>query len=300
MSRRDHSFLAAIIVSLVLHALLLEASIRYSRYSWGGYLPPPKQSPQASAIYIAQRDASLEFGAVDGHGNAANASPGDLPMLGRDGDQTQAFLSRDPVGPGRVGDDPSMSVLPQVVSPTPPSPGLQAEKIGVPSQSADLKPPQVKPPPTPPLPPNEQGHDATNLVRTKDSPIAPPDSTKGGGSTGSTPPAADPAIMSDSESDPFAPGMKVDFRDGRVEARLGRKVKTVRPKLSLAAQYDLQSTIDPSIRVSVHIDANGAVSKVDIVKSSGSDGADQAVIVALISGGSSRKKTARIGRSKAN
>src|SRR6185437_7685327 len=107
MSRGDHSFLAAIIISLVIHALVLEASIRYSRYSWSGYLPPSKQSLPVSAIYIAPHDASLEFGAADGHGNAANAAPGDLPMLGRDGDQTQAFLSRDPVGPGRVGDDPS-------------------------------------------------------------------------------------------------------------------------------------------------------------------------------------------------
>ncbi len=230
-----------------------------------------------SAIYISPADASLEFGAADGHGNAPNASPGDLPMLSRDGDQSQAFLSRDPVGPGHVGDDPSMSVLPHVVSPTPPSPGPQADKIGVASPIADLAPPQTKPP----VPVNKNGHDATALERTKDSPIAPPDSKAGGGSPGSTPPAADPAIMSDSESDPFAPGMKVDFRDGRVDARMGRKVKTVRPKLSLAAQYDLQTTVDPSMRVRVHIDANGAVAKVDIIKSSGSEGADQAVIVAL-------------------
>ena len=45
--------------------------------------------------------------------------------------------------------------------------------------------------------------------------------------------------MSDSESDPFAAAKGVIFRDGRVDVRMGRKVKTVRPKLSLADQYDL-------------------------------------------------------------
>jgi TonB family protein len=87
--------------------------------------------------------------------------------------------------------------------------------------------------------------------------------------------------MSDSESDPFAPGMSVDFRDGRVDARLGRKVKTVRPKLSLASRYDLQGSLYPSMKVRVQIDAEGVVRKVDILKSSGSVGADQSVEVAL-------------------
>ena len=43
--------------------------------------------------------------------------------------------------------------------------------------------------------------------------------------------------MSDSESDPFAHGSNsIEFRDGRADVRFGRKVKTVRPRLSLAAK----------------------------------------------------------------
>jgi TonB family protein len=87
--------------------------------------------------------------------------------------------------------------------------------------------------------------------------------------------------MSDSESDPFSPDMAVDFHDGRVEARLGRKVKTVRPKLSLAARLDLMTSGTPGMTVRLNVDREGAVRKVDIVRSSGSVGADEAVKVAL-------------------
>jgi TonB family protein len=94
-------------------------------------------------------------------------------------------------------------------------------------------------------------------------------------------PPADPAIMSESESDPFARGNSVQFRDGRVEARFGRKVKTIRPHLSLAAKYDLMGMQFPRMVVRVSVDASGNVRRVDITKSTGSDSADQEVKVAL-------------------
>src|SRR4051812_41997334 len=115
MTRRDHTFALSLIASLVLHAIVLRAMIQRMRAT-----PAPLQAlgttrpAKPAAIFIEEpKDASLEFGAATGHGNAANDRPGDEPMLGRDADQTQAFLSRDPQGTGHVGDDPSMSVLPR-------------------------------------------------------------------------------------------------------------------------------------------------------------------------------------------
>lgn len=88
--------------------------------------------------------------------------------------------------------------------------------------------------------------------------------------------------MSDSESDPFSrSNASVTFRDGRVDVRFGRKVKTVRPRLSLAAQYDLFSMQFPRMVVRLSVDAAGQVRRVEIVKSTGSATADQDVKVAL-------------------
>jgi TonB family protein len=97
-------------------------------------------------------------------------------------------------------------------------------------------------------------------------------------------PAADPAVMSDSESDPFTKTKTAEtvvFKDGRVEARFGRKVKTIRPHLSFSSQMDLMSMQFPRLVVRVHIHTDGSVRRVDIIKSTGSPGADQEVKVAL-------------------
>ena len=279
MARGDHTFAIALGVSLIAHAILLPTAIKYQP-TFAGF--PPIAAPQnKSSIYVDDRpDASLGFGAADGKGNAANASPGEEPMVGRDADQVQAFLSRDPVGPGRVGDDPSMSVLPVGGGGVPAKAQAAIESapmLGVASASNDAPSAHKLA-----FANTSKGQDQTSLVRTKNSQVASADDSSPEASTPGAPqPAADPAVMSDSESDPFAPGMKVEFRDGRVDVRLGRKVKTVRPKLNLAAIYDLQSTSFPTMTVKVHIDAEGAVRDVDIVKSSGSNGADQAVKVAL-------------------
>ena len=88
--------------------------------------------------------------------------------------------------------------------------------------------------------------------------------------------------MSDSESDPFSKNNAgVTFRDGRVDVRVGRKVKTVRPRLSLAAQYDLFAMQFPRMVVRLSVDPSGSVRRVEIVKSTGSATADQDVKVAL-------------------
>ena len=56
---------------------------------------------------------------------------------------------------------------------------------------------------------------------------------------------------------------------------------TVRPRLNLAAKIDLMSSDRPAMEVRLRVDEQGAVRLVDIVRSSGSASADQAVKVAL-------------------
>jgi TonB family protein len=88
--------------------------------------------------------------------------------------------------------------------------------------------------------------------------------------------------MSDSESDPFAHASNsIEFRDGRVDVQFGRKVKTVRPRLSLAAKYDLLAMQYPRMLVRMHVEPSGNVRSVTIIKSTGSRTADQEVTVAL-------------------
>src|SRR5206468_433107 len=78
--------------------------------------PAVSRSDPRSSIFLAQPLPPAKdflFGDKNGVGDAANSEPGERPLVGIDAGQTQAFLSRDPVGAGQVGDEPSMSVLPR-------------------------------------------------------------------------------------------------------------------------------------------------------------------------------------------
>lgn len=217
-----------------------------------------------------QRLEKLLFGDARGTEDSISGRAGVRPMISREGGQTQAFLSRDPVGPGEIVNEPAMSVLP--------------------TRAAAMSP-AITAPPSPPAPrmpfgfADREGWSVPQVTRPAAN-VPPPTPAAGEEAPGtavSAAPAADPALMSDSESDPFTKrsGPVVEFRDGRVVARFGRKVKTVRPHLSLASRLDLMGMQFPRliVRVSIHID--GSVRRVDIVKSSGSSSADQEVKVAL-------------------
>jgi TonB family protein len=303
MFRRDHSLTAALCVSVVAHAgmvFILVGELLDAPH------PPPaalsrtleSKNDPASPIFLPHNPpppTDLLFGDPNGTGDAANSAPGDRPIVGRDAGQVQAFLSRDPVGAGEVGAEPTMNVLPQGVAGDPAEP---LEK----STPADAKPPIAVVPPV--------GGDVSDVIGIRGTETAPlvrrkvpvqPDDSKtaiaeqaprlnemvarsaGGDApqTSRTPPA-DPAAMSDSESDPFAHGSNsIEFRDGRVDVRFGRKVKTVRPRLSLAAKFDLMGMEYPRMVVRLHVEANGDVRDVEIIKSTGSRAADQEVKVAL-------------------
>jgi len=276
MNRRDHTFALALIASLLLHAAIVfvvaDSAVQYV----GGdgvntrvvaaqdvpYLIPTPPPP-------VQMDKL--FGDARGTGDASNTRLGDEPLVSRDAGQVQGFLSRDPVSNGKVDKEPSMSVLP--------------------SGSAMMSPLKGLPPPPPPasvvpfgVSERTEQFSLPHVTRAKER-YAPPAPQPGPSrAVGSAVAAADPAVMSDSESDPFTAkgdNAAVVFRDGRVEARLGRKVKTVRPHLSFASQMDLLGMQFPRMTVRVHIHTDGTVRRVDIVKPTGSPAADQEVKVAL-------------------
>lgn len=97
----------------------------------------------------------------------------------------------------------------------------------------------------------------------------------------SQPPAGDVAPQSDSDYDAFSTTGSAEFRPGKVVARFGRAVKTVRPRLSLAGRNDLLSLMDPTVVLEVTADETGSVRDVRITRSSGSNEVDQPCKLAM-------------------
>ena len=80
--------------------------------------------------------------------------------------------------------------------------------------------------------------------------------------------------QSESESDPFSKTATFIYRNGKVEARDGRKVKTVRPKLTEAGIQAVIAMEEPLVVLAVQIDEQGKVTGVDYVRKSGSNEVD--------------------------
>ena len=89
--------------------------------------------------------------------------------------------------------------------------------------------------------------------------------TSGGGELG---------VKSPSESDPFSTSESFSFRDGKVSARNGRKVKTTKPRITDAGVQALLSMNDPSVLVGIKVNEKGTVDSVTILRSSGSNAVD--------------------------
>lgn len=87
-------------------------------------------------------------------------------------------------------------------------------------------------------------------------------------------PAGDLGHQSDSEVDPFADSPIFTYHDGKVEARDGREVKTVRPRLTEAGRAALIGMENPRVIFVVHIDERGKVTNVDYLHRSGSNDVD--------------------------
>ena len=303
---RDRIWTIAFCASLLVHAaLLLAASEVYVRTTAVWFAGFPRDMIAAN---VAPGDDQIisrfpEFGERDAIGYATNSSPGREELQAPRAPSDQALLSRDPIGPGKVGNEPSMSTLPEgggipadpgdaTLQAAAPSPTVVAILPPVTEEASPFGPPAsdeligpgapvtvatrpvavalatVAPaPPVPPQPP----------VEAASTPMAAADAA----TPGAPVPPADPAPMSESESDAFTKTGGIEFRGGKMEARFGRAFKSVRPRLSLAAQLDLVGISRPRIVLKVAIDETGKVTSVDVLKSTGSDLVDQPVTVAM-------------------
>lgn len=187
------------------------------------------------------------------------------------------------------------STLPKLFSPGPAEAALavqadepaQADRKTVAARAAPLAKETARQNPLPTTAPAPTEPVAVAIVTPRveapSIPANPARSTKIGGSRvgGSQEPAADPARMSDSESDPFSRLGSAVVRDGRLQVRFGRKVKTRRPNLLLAAQVDLLTMGRAEIVLNITIDETGKVTNVEVEKSSGSNDIDQPTRVAV-------------------
>src|SRR5262245_29530651 len=144
MTRRDVSLTIALCASLVLHALLVGSTAElYTRNSVGHIWLPgfgPRETLSTLLVELPPTlDPMQRLGGDDRGGDAVDPSPGDVPMVSpQKTTQGQAFMSLDPEGPGKIGDDPSESVLPigkpanSAASVTPPSPPQPQVEVSAP------------------------------------------------------------------------------------------------------------------------------------------------------------------------
>jgi TonB family protein len=262
MTRRDISLTLALCASLTLHTLLLRAAADiYSRQMNKIWLPGvPRQELVASSALLVDLpdDPAHRLGDSTGKGDSISQSPGETPMQATKGPQNQPFLSLDPAGPGKVGDEPSESVL---------TPGQAAA-------------PAVAPSP----PPSEESTPFGVNPQPDFSPAAAPATTsppqQQAAASPAPQPAADPAPQGDSESDSIAIAGSAEFHRGSTQVRLGRNHKLVRPRLSLAAQADLLTLPNPVVVLKLKIDKTGNVISATIFRSSGSNNIDEPIKVA--------------------
>jgi TonB family protein len=271
---------------------------------------------QAQPAPLIQPDAwrDSEFGERTGQGEALNSLAGLEPYLGRKGPQDQAPLSRDPIGNGQLADDPQKATaLKEGVDA--PMPASIAGDSGSPApfgvaDASEMKQPALvaKPPlkaviieekPPAPQPSDipvvaqkveEKAAVAVAVAQAEKTPhpaLSPRSS--GEGKNAENRPAAvntggiagDPSPMSESESDAFSRMGTIQVRNGRVDARLGRDFKSVKPRLSLKGELDAISIAKPVVEMSVLVDETGKVIDVKVLRSSGSNEIDLPTTTAM-------------------
>jgi len=311
--RRNINFLVFILASLAIHAAVLSmvASPIWNRL-FGGRIAP-KQSEVTVAL-VPPADEEPDMGEANAKGIGSNKSEGEQPLLAREAEEDQAFLSRDPRGPGRVGNEPAMNTGPlgeggsggQTASE--PNSAMQSALAAAlapsPTAKAMAQPIKIEPASPPLLQASAQSKDggipvasAAVAIPKVDpikispavpqpavataAPVPPHPATGDARAPGAPAPQADPAQQSVSESDPFARVGSVVWRDGKLDIQLGRQVHTTRPRILLAGKVDLLSMDTASVVLKISIDKAGKVTNVGVVRSSGTVDIDQPCQVAV-------------------
>ena len=309
---------SAFYVSLLTHAALMLYLLRHDLKTFWLYLPPLAhvRFDGVDVNFVVVDDADLpplykRIGEETGKGFGSHQSLGPDLLYARQGPQDQAWLSRDPVGPGPTPLEPSRNTTPSnpggaetVSSSSVLTEGTDAGAIGAPAIDGLVTPTVITPP-------------IVKLIRKSEiEPIAPgpddrtPPSTQpaqdgiatamtieptaaGSGADQQVPrrgnpaskvntgPAADPAPESDSESDAFARIGSARFKNGKLDVRLGRKVKTVKPQFTIKGGLDHLSIVKPVTVVLVTVADSGKVNDVRVLRSSGSNEIDLPWVLAV-------------------
>jgi TonB family protein len=331
MKRSDHSAAIGLCASLVVHAGVLAALLVFyvkdmdARQWWMSAAEADARRGRAEAIAPREADRLVyrdgEFGETKGKGEAMNSLEGDEAYMGRLGPQDQAPLSRDPVGNGKLAEEPVVTALKeQAVARVPASiagsEGASAP-FGVESVQREAGPKVVVKPPIKAIAIEEKGAAPLEadrvpvVVSQEQKPVekeaqvavsptpqktaeANPGQRAGEGkvqapagaateavaaNTGGAP--GDPAPMSESESDAFSRIGSINVKNGKVEARLGRSFKSVKPRLSLKGELDAISIAKPIVEMKVLVDETGKVIDVKVLRSSGSNEIDLPTTTAM-------------------
>lgn len=204
------------------------------------------------------------------------------------------------VAPPLITETPVAQAKPIAPEPTPPAPAPVQVASALPlpkAEDGEIEPVEKMPllespapkamevKPEPKQTPKPAVQEAVPKVQVREiSPPAKPQAAQGDGKQRGVPPAAgNPLPQSESDSDPFSriSGNIVVPRIGRLDPRLGRKVKTTRPQVNVAGEIDLIALNNPTVVLEVHIAPTGKVTDVKIAHSSGSNAIDEPTRVAV-------------------
>jgi TonB family protein len=358
MKRRDHSAAIGLCASLLVHGGVAAALIAIYAHDieseqWWPALMRRAEAQAPRPEVDVYRDG--EFGERTGHGEALNSLAGLEPFVGRLGPQDQAPLSRDPIGNGRLADEPQKATalregidapIPQSIAgdggasapfgagngnempqpavvARPPLKAVAVEEnaelvkvkpvektveaepvkaIAIEQKGSEAEPVKVGPVKSPAQPADKAAEKVAvavavpQAVKTPEPPVSTENKGEGknpqdsgqGKNNGATAAAAnpggmagDPAPMSESESDAFSRMGNIQVRNGRVEARLGRDFKSVKPRLSLKGELDAISIAKPIVEMKVLVDETGRVIDVQVLRSSGSNEIDLPTTTAM-------------------
>ena len=299
MARRTYILPIALGCSLVIHVSGMGAWYAYRSIMARG----TGHAPQYTEMVVSLEDDSdrhQDMGDATGKGIGSNNEPGQKPLEAPQADEDQALLSRDPQGMGRLSLTPTNYTGPQgtgaggrpavaaadppltptpasaTPEPAPPMPPTPPAALQVAEASPDV---QVAPPTTAPMPTISRTAVALALApatHTVAKPAVPKRADRRRPLARPAACSADPLPQSESDSDPFSRiSGSVVVRDGRLDVRLGRKVKTTRPQLLLAGQIDLIALSNPTVVLEVHIAPTGNVTDVKIAHTSGSNQVDE-------------------------
>jgi TonB family protein len=271
-------------------------------------LPKPVPAPP--------KDWEEEFGEHDGRGKAINSMTGDKPLKAREAPEEQAILSRQPgehhegqlvqpkqasvSPPGNAASGGNLGTAQKMLAALMPRQAANPEMVGIPAEEEKITEGQEIKRITAESAHGKSAEDAAkpqpkmSKMIAKEKPQEQQLSRKavqatgnGGGQVagqaGKAEPtlAGDPGEKSESESDAFSHVGNAVFQAGQLEARFGRKVKTVRPNFSLSGRIDLSNMYQQSMQLEVHTDADGKATDVEVLQSSGSNNIDEPVRLAM-------------------